>query len=271
VTKFKEIHDWVVNQSTGVIEALLLEDEKWELASGGFEIGNWLGFCSQNRGGGLNCDLSLVDVDTSNGLIRYTYHVELPRALFEVTAKEQLKQGQWYRTFSATALKTSWMGDFVIRIGLPADAWLQAGDGKKNSRHKNRNTYFQYPIDGVEFRSPGKCLKTLCTEFSGLSRMDAVSYWRDDPRGFWASHHRLLVSASDYDHVVGRFRNKTITSDVSSLIGSSLVSKALWGFNERIVSRLPFSIIPSCQTQGVVVMEEGECVSLESRIQCFVD
>lgn len=255
------------DQETGVIVGLETETGRVNLTAGGIEIGNWLGFFSQESGKGVNAEVKKLEVSRELTAVETCCVVELPEAVFKVRIAERLEQGTWIRETSATALRTSWIGDFVLRLGVHCADFPTAGDGKHHSAHKGRNTYHQFPVDTVEMNAEGRILRTSQRDDIEKGRLNRVSYWRDQQDGQWIQHHRLIVGRADLDHVVLRMRNTVLDTRDTRWLRSPLLRAPFWALNEDLLSHLPFRILPTLQAQGVICMAEGETIKLASNVR----
>ena len=262
----EKINQFQVDPKTGIIRALETSAGIVALTSGGIEIGNWLGFCSQESLSGVNCEVDQVSVDVLPNKVKTTFHVELPKSRFAISITERLESGAWMREASATALSPSWIGDFVLRFGVSSNHFPNAGTKNRCIHHKSRNTYYQYHIDNVSFWSSFNKLTTQSMSDIEAGRLDRVSYWRDQPDGQWIQHHRLIVKQSDWDVVVLRCRRRVFNSDERKILRNWLIWRPFWSLNEAIFSRLPFNSFPTLQTQGVVKVKKGETLMLASKV-----
>ncbi|MDF0603618.1 hypothetical protein P1J78_23085 [Psychromarinibacter sp. C21-152] len=251
---------------TGTISRLETAAGQVELTAGGTEIGNWLGFCNQKELKGVQADIQEIDVSCEPDEVATRYVVDLPEATFQVCVSERLENGAWLRRASAIALRPSWMGDFVLRLGVKSTDFQTAGHGKRRSRHRNRNTYHQSHIDTVEIMGDRLLLRTTQRSDLESGRLERVSYWRDQRDGQWIQHHRLIVGEDDFDQVVFRVRNSVIDSRGSPWLRNRIFRAPFWAFNENVLSHLRFRVLPTIQAQGVVCVAEGDTFELESRV-----
>lgn len=259
------IKRFLCNPESGIVTGLETASNNVSITSGGIEIGNWFGFCSQQNLGGVNCQIDGLSVQAESDWVESHFNVSLPESSFAVSILEQLCDGVWVREASATALKPSWLGDFVLRLGVNSDRFPVAGAGTRQSLHKARNTYHQHPVTEVFLESPQRTLTTQMQPQGYGGRLSRVSYWRDQPDGQWIQHHRLLVDQSDMDQVVFRCRHKVSDSRNTHWLRNRLLWSPFWALNESVLSHLPFRL-PTIQTQGIVQMDRGETVSLNSRV-----
>lgn len=251
---------------SGTITALQTKDGTVTLTAGGIEIGNWFGFFSQQFQRGAQCTITPLEIAATDSSVVSNYIVTLPESRFEVFVEEVLRDGVWLRSAMATALSDSWVGDFVLRLGVGATDYPFAGSGGRISRHRGWNTYHQFPACEVVILGPNKTIRTKMTATNALGRLAAMSYWRDQPDGSWIQHHRLIVKRCDLDHVVMRFRNSVSDSRNSRWLHSHLLRAPFWSLNEAVLSYFPVKCFPTMQAQGIIAMGTGQSIRIRSRV-----
>jgi len=265
------ITGWRVNPENGLIRSLHTKSQDFIISTAGCEIGNWLGFFSQDKLAGVECSINNHSIVVEEMKLVSRFDISLPHARFALELKDSIEQGIWCRHYSATALEPSWLGDFVIRLGASFKVWQTAGSESKRSHHRGWNRYLQYPVERVLLEAPPLMLRTNIEASNNLGRLATVSYWRDEPTGNWIVHHRQLVQKKDLDYVVGRFRFVTKNSADSRWLRLPFIWRPIWALNERRVSRTPLLKVPTFQTQGVINMTEGESVSMIARVCIYAN
>lgn len=265
------ITGWRVNPKNGLISCLHTKNRDFVISTAGCEIGNWLGFFSQDELAGVKCSINNRSIVVEEEKLVSRFDISLPHARFALELKDSIEEGYWCRHYLATAIESSWLGDFVIRLGVSSKVWQTAGNGSRYSHHRGWNRYLQYPVKDVVLKGGGMVLQAEIESSADLNRMATLSYWRDDPSTSWIVHHRHLVKSNDWDYIIGRFRNATRTSFESSWLSSPFVWRPLWAFNERWISRLPYIRLPAFQTQGVIEMKKGQKLSMKTRVGLSLD
>lgn len=263
--KMLPITDWTVDPKNGLVNSLCTQRGEFAITTAGCEIGNWLGFFSQQELAGVRCTIERQRIVIENAALISLFEITLPRARLALELRDSLEQGVWLRHYTARALEPSWLGDFVVRLGVSLNDWQTAGSGSRRSQHRGWNRYSQYPVRSVVLEAPRLKLESSIETWNDLGRLDTLSYWRDDPNGNWIVHHRQLVNKNDLDHVVGRFRRETKNSLESKWLSLPIIWRPLWAFNERWISKLPNIRMPTFQTQGVIEMKKGQTLSLKVR------
>ncbi len=262
------IQGLAIDPENGLVQSLYTEKGVFPVTTAGCEIGNWLGFFSQQKMSGVDCSIVNRKVDISESQVTSQFEIKFPRAHFSLWCNDYLQEGVWCRRYIAKAIEPSWLGDFVVRLGVPSSYWPSAGSEVHCSRYRGWNTYHQYPVRSVSLNTQQCCIETEITSVGDHGgRLGTVSYWRDEPGENWIVHHRLLVRANDLDHVVGRFRRLTVNSVDTPWIKHPFIWKPIWAFNERWASRLPINLLPTFQSQGVILLATNEEVSLETKLK----
>ena len=128
-----------------------------------------------------------------NETIRGRYRVRLSRGYYEITTNDHLDGRQLKRQYRLTSLESSMLGDFVIRVALPATNGSRGRIADRKIQHKSSNIYHQYQVSKAVIEYPNLNLGIRFYSHDGNSPgFSPWMYIRDEPPDTWVIHDRLL-------------------------------------------------------------------------------
>jgi len=193
------LEEWKVPGWTGPLKPL-----GW-----GCEVGNWLGFFSQERLDGLACRIHEKTVVHQDQGMTSRWLISLPHAVLTLELEDRLvgpgRMKRSLRVINPGAF-ISWLGDVVIRLVIPAEAGLEAIVGGARHMHAGKNRYLETEEPEVSLCWPDNRRLNVRWDTGGdwPPSFTRYLYVRDQPaiarRGHrhasvptWVVHARLLV------------------------------------------------------------------------------
>ncbi|HEC63881.1 MAG TPA: hypothetical protein ENI23_01150 [bacterium] len=171
-----------------------------------------------------------------------------------------------YRKASITALKDTYLMDFVIQYRFKKEFFEKGEIAGKTIRHRNSNIYYQYQVDRVELIGDRYKVLVKVKNFEGAEKFDRYMYIRDKGSE-WIVHCRLIPKVADKEVIKlnVRWYNKAIPRILgNALLKNKKLRETLLYRSERKPYRKwlrPIKILnPSAYK--LVRLEEGETVEL---------
>jgi hypothetical protein len=155
----------------------------------GFELGDWFSMYSSSPGNAYRCQWTRRPTPTGA-----EYEIALARGRYRVEQCDDVTPERVHREYTLTALADGWLGDFVVRFGLPARVVTQATIGGQTITHTGQNVYHQYRVAEAAFAlgDPAAGLTTRVTQHRAAASWELWTYVRDEPPDRWICHHRFL-------------------------------------------------------------------------------
>ena len=191
---------WISNKQGYPFFQILTDHTKIEPVAWGFELGDWFSFFSVFPRAGKNAKVEEESIDISETRIKCAYRIRLARGIYEVLTEDRIQGSSIFRKAELKTLESGLLGDFVIRLGLPAKKLSTGTIAAQCASHRESNEYLQHPTRSASFHYPveGLVIESEIQTVSFPPGFLTCTYIRDEPPSQWILHHRLLAGYSQF-------------------------------------------------------------------------
>jgi len=249
-----------VDPHNGVIRRLLCPDREVPLSGGGCEFGQWYGFFSQDKLGGLNVDVTRVELEHDASHAAGVLEASLPYGRYRLTFTDRLAAGELDRAYTIESLEHGRLSDLVIRCCADPRTFPSASIDGRSYTHRRKNRFLQFPVRQAALQSDDLQIEFELTEVVAPPVLGVYTYVRDAMKEGWVVHHRLLTRNGASEEYVLRVRRATFSSQHAFWVHG--LRHVLW----RAAERHPW-IRPTLQVGGNVFLARGARWSMRARLR----